>query len=140
MIVFSNEILLINVNQLKINPVSMKTSKREQLLAEMRSEARAHNKFLTLEYLKPLTPRILAALTLPDNRREYLDRLRLIELEEAQEMQEKDRVAKRNAEGLRVRPSIKKRLKSKITENINLSAPANLVDSDMAGSQTVSEV
>jgi hypothetical protein len=60
----------------------MEISKREQLLAQMRSEARAHNKYLTPEYLLGLKPRMLAALTLPESRWEYLERLQQIEAEE----------------------------------------------------------
>jgi hypothetical protein len=57
----------------------MKTSKMDQLLSEMRSEARAHNRFLTTEYLKSLEPRVLISLTQPSSRRDYLDRLNLLE-------------------------------------------------------------
>jgi hypothetical protein len=57
----------------------MKTSKMDQLLSEMRCEARAHNRFLTTEYLKSLEPRVLISLTQPSSRRDYLDRLNLLE-------------------------------------------------------------
>jgi hypothetical protein len=58
--------------------------KLERLLSEMRREARAYNKYLTEDYLKSLSPRILASLTEPDSRIEYLERLKYIEKEQAE--------------------------------------------------------
>ncbi len=63
---------------LKSNIMEISISTLEQLIKEMQVEARAHNKYLTPEYLKSLEPRLLASLTPPDSRREYLDRLKLI--------------------------------------------------------------
>jgi hypothetical protein len=62
----------------------METSRLEKLLSEMRREARAYNKYLTEEYLKSLDPRVLASLTEPEGRQEYLNRLKWIEQEQAE--------------------------------------------------------
>jgi hypothetical protein len=62
----------------------METAKLEKLLSEMRREARAYNKYLTEEYLRSLSPRILASLTEPEGRLDYLNRLKWIEQEQAE--------------------------------------------------------
>jgi hypothetical protein len=94
----------------------MKSHKLEQLLSEMRSEARAHNRFLTPEYLNPLEPRLLAAHTMPDSRPDYLERLRLIEQEEAEK--ENQRAAEKRAmEELPLRSSEKRQVNKKVSVN-----------------------
>jgi hypothetical protein len=62
----------------------METARLEKLLSEMRREARAYNKYLTEEYLKSLNPRVLASLTEPESRQEYLNRLKWIEQEQTE--------------------------------------------------------
>lgn len=104
----------------------MEISKREQLLAQMRSEARAHNKYLTPEYLLGLKPRMLAALTLPESRWEYLERLQQIEQEEIANLAQEKTSRKRFGDGQMVRSSPKRneknnKLKITLMEKINIA-------------------
>ncbi len=102
----------------------MKSDKLEQLLSEMRSEARAHNRFLTPEYLNLLEPRMLAAHTMPDSRQDYMDRLRLIEQEEADKENQKA-TEKRAVEELPLRSSEKRRAAKKAGANAAMAMTSN---------------
>jgi lipid II:glycine glycyltransferase (peptidoglycan interpeptide bridge formation enzyme) len=109
----------------------MESSKREQLLSEMRSEARAHNRFLTPEYLLSLKPRMLAALTLPDSRWEYLERLQIIEQEEAAVKLALEKTSrKRFSDGQVARTSAKRNT----NEKNNKVKVARMENIDIAGS------
>jgi hypothetical protein len=100
----------------------METNLREQLLSEMRSEARAHNKFLTIEYLKSLNPRMLASLTQPSSRMDYLERLHMIEKMEGTAEKEKRSIEKRFNGELVIRPSEKMETGRKPTIPIEASS------------------
>jgi hypothetical protein len=103
----------------------MKTSKMDQLLSEMRSEARAHNRFLTTEYLKTLEPRVLISLTQPSSRRDYHERLNLLERATPNENKVDAEVAELSARGEFIMRSSRKSNKSyrqgehRNTANIN---------------------
>jgi hypothetical protein len=105
----------------------------EQLMSEMRSEARAHNKFLTDEYLLPLEPRMLSALTQPSSRPEYLERLRQIEQAEALEMKEKSlKTQKWFNERLPVRPSARRNVNGMVNREVNSTVDVNSDMDDMS--------